>query len=92
MHAYETGKPAYFATPPVNLIRSYQQSLTEITRDPKLSLEERFKAHIRAADHVRNTAKELGLKLVPENSHNTANGMTAVGPYHWSVCRPLNYI
>lgn len=83
MQAYEAGKPSYFATPPVNLICSYRQSLIEILRDPKLSLEERFKAHIHAADRVRNTAKELGLTLVPADPHNAANGMTAVSSCSW---------
>ncbi|GJE91136.1 alanine--glyoxylate aminotransferase family protein [Phanerochaete sordida] len=78
MHAYEAGKPSYFATPPTNLIVSYRQALLEITKDPKLTLEDRFKAHIHAADRIRNTAKELGLKLVPADAHNTANGMTAI--------------
>ena len=32
MNAYETGKPMYFATPPVNLIRAYYTSLKQITQ------------------------------------------------------------
>lgn len=78
MQAYEAGKPSYFATPPTNLIVSYRQALLEILRNPKLSLEERFKAHIEAAERIRNTAKELGLSLVPSDPHTTANGLTAI--------------
>ena len=85
MHAYEQGKAAYFATPPTNLIVAYRQSLLEILKNPKLTLEDRFRAHIHAADRIRNTAKELGLSLVPSDPHNTANGMTAVGAQRRSL-------
>ena len=80
MQAYEAGKPAYFATPPVNLIRAYRESLLQITRDPVISLEQRFQLHREAAVRIRTAAKELGLKLVPADTYFTANGMTAVGP------------
>lgn len=78
MQAYEAGKPAYFATPPVNLIRAYQVSLTQITKSPTISLQDRFELHRKAALRVRHAATELGLKLVPVDAHHTANGMTAV--------------
>jgi hypothetical protein len=80
MQAYEAGKPAYFATPPVNLIRAYHQSLLQITRDSSIPLEQRFQLHREAAIRVRTAAKDLGLKLVPTDAYFTANGMTAVGP------------
>lgn len=77
MKAYETGAPAYFATPPVNLIRAFHASLTEITRGVP-SLEERFQLHREAAKRIRDAAAELNLKLVPADPECTANGMTAV--------------
>ena len=80
MEAYEAGKPAYFATPPVNLIRAYRESLIQITRNPAVSLQQRFQLHREAAVKVRTTVKDMGLKLVPTDSYFTANGMTAVGP------------
>lgn len=78
MQAYEAGKPAYFATPPVNLIRSYQTSLLQITKSPTISLQDRFELHRKTAQRVRQAAAELGLKLVPADPYYTANGMTAI--------------
>lgn len=77
MKAYESGAPAYFATPPVNLIRAFHASLKQIVRGVP-SLEDRFKLHHEAALRVREGAADLGLKLVPVEPKNTANGMTAV--------------
>ena len=77
MKAYENGTPAYFATPPVNLIRAFHASLKQITKGTP-SLEDRFKLHREAAKRVRNAAAEMGLKLVPTDLKYTANGMTAV--------------
>ncbi len=77
MKAYESGAPAYFATPPVNLIRAFHASLTQITKHEP-SLEQRFQLHRDAAQRVRNAAAELGLALVPTDAKYTANGMTAV--------------
>lgn len=86
MQAYEAGKPAYFATPPVNLIRAYQASLIQITKSPKISLQDRFQLHREAAQRVRTAAADLGLKLVPVDPYHTANGMTAVRAS--PVCAP----
>ncbi|KAF7797185.1 hypothetical protein EIP86_008377 [Pleurotus ostreatoroseus] len=77
MKAYENGTPAYFATPPVNLIRAFHASLTQITRREP-SLEKRFQLHREAAQRVRSAAAELGLALVPTDLKYTANGMTAI--------------
>lgn len=77
MKAYEEGKPAYFATPPVNLIRAYHTSLKQITQS-SVSLEERFKLHREAAERIRQAAVDLGLKLVPVDPYFTANGLSAV--------------
>ena len=77
MKAYENGAPAYFATPPVNLIRAFHASLTQITRREP-SLEKRLQLHREAAQRVRSAAAELGLALVPTDLKYTANGMTAV--------------
>ena len=79
MKAYEAGTPAYFATPPVNLIRAYHASLTQILRS-SVSLQERLQLHKEAAQRVRQAAKDLGLKLVPTDEYYTANGLSAVRP------------
>ena len=84
MKAYENGTPAYFATPPVNLIRAFHASLTQITKGVP-SLEERFQLHREAAQRVRKAASDLGLKLVPTDPKYTANGMTAVRKVKFKV-------
>ncbi|KAK7056205.1 hypothetical protein VNI00_002757 [Paramarasmius palmivorus] len=77
MKAYENGNPAYFATPPVNLIYAYQASLKSIT-ESSVSLEERFKLHREASKKVKAAAQELGFKQVPLDPDFAANGMTAL--------------
>ncbi|KAI0705140.1 PLP-dependent transferase, partial [Cytidiella melzeri] len=77
MKAYEAGTPAYFATPPVNLIRAYHASLTQILRS-NISLQERFELHREAAQRIRQAAVDLGLKLVPVDQNFTANGLSAI--------------
>ncbi|KAK0550477.1 hypothetical protein OC845_002627 [Tilletia horrida] len=79
MKAYEAGSPAYFATPPVNLIYALNQSLKTITSG-KVSLEDRFKKHIEVSDKIKNFVKSnLGLEqLVADGVKDGAHGMTAV--------------
>ncbi|KAJ7623445.1 pyridoxal phosphate-dependent transferase [Roridomyces roridus] len=77
MKAYESGKAAYFATPPVNLVYAYHASLTRITKEAP-SLEERFKLHRAASKEVKDTAAELGLKQLPLDPAYAATGMTAL--------------
>lgn len=77
MKAYESGKAAYFATPPVNLIYAYHASLSQITKKAP-SLEERFKLHSAASERIKSTAAELGLKQLPLDPAFAAKGMTAL--------------
>jgi alanine-glyoxylate transaminase/serine-glyoxylate transaminase/serine-pyruvate transaminase len=77
MKAYENGTPAYFATPPVNLIYAFYESLTQITKASP-SLEDRFKLHREASQRFKRAAAELGLKQLPLDPAYAANGMTAV--------------
>ncbi|KAJ8694847.1 hypothetical protein PTI98_007487 [Pleurotus ostreatus] len=77
MRAYETGTPAYFATPPVNLIYAYHASLRQITRSSP-AFEERIRIHRQVSARVKAIASQLGLKQVPSDSAHAANGMTAV--------------
>ena len=88
MKAYEAGTPAYFATPPVNLIRAYHASLKQIAQS-SISLEQRFELHRAAAQRVRDAATSLGLTLVPVDPGCTANGMTAVRLPLIRLPRPL---
>jgi alanine-glyoxylate transaminase/serine-glyoxylate transaminase/serine-pyruvate transaminase len=77
MKAYESGKAAYFATPPVNLIYAFHESLRQITKASP-SLEERFRLHREASQRVKSIAEEIGLRQVPTDPAHAANGMTAV--------------
>jgi alanine-glyoxylate transaminase/serine-glyoxylate transaminase/serine-pyruvate transaminase len=77
MKAYESGNVAYFATPPVNLIYAFHESLSQITKASP-SLEERFKIHREASHRIKSAASEVGLRQLPTGSAHAANGMTAV--------------
>ncbi|KAH0582977.1 hypothetical protein H2248_010870 [Termitomyces sp. 'cryptogamus'] len=77
MKAYEAGSPAYFATPPVNLIQSYLASLKQMTRAGP-SLEERFRQHREASKRIKDAATELGLKQIALDPAFAANGMTTL--------------
>lgn len=85
MKAYESGSAAYFATPPVNLIYAFRESLRQITQ-ASLSLEERLKLHREASQRIKSAAAEAGLQQLPTNSAYAANGMTAVRlpPLPWN--------
>ncbi|KAK0446671.1 PLP-dependent transferase [Armillaria borealis] len=74
MRAYDSGSPAYFATPPVNMVYAYHASLKQIT----VGLEERFRAHQRASERIKAVAKQLGYTQIPKRPSIAANGMTAI--------------
>ena len=74
MRAYDSGSPAYFATPPVNMVYAYHASLKQIT----VGLEERFRAHQRASERIKAVAEQLGYTQIPKRPSIAANGMTAV--------------
>ncbi|KAN0121203.1 Pyridoxal phosphate-dependent transferase [Russula decolorans] len=77
MKAYEGGSAAYFATPPVNLIRAYHESLLQITKTSP-SLDERLKRHRETSNRIMAAAAELGLAQLPLRPEISANGMTAL--------------
>lgn len=77
MKAYESGSAAYFATPSVNLIYAYRESLVQLTKG-SLSLDDRFRLHGEASKQIKAAAHALGLKEVPLDPAAAANGMTAV--------------
>ncbi|KAL7422043.1 hypothetical protein Q5752_003816 [Cryptotrichosporon argae] len=77
MRAYEEGRAAYFATPPVQLIYALHTALTQITTGSP-TLEERFAAHRVASAKVKDALAGLGLGFVPLARDIAANGMTAV--------------
>ncbi|KAF5373320.1 hypothetical protein D9615_007421 [Tricholomella constricta] len=77
MTAYGNDNPAYFGTPPVNLIQAYHASLTQITNSIP-SLDERFRLHKQVSQRIKALASQLGLAQLPQDPAHAANGMTAV--------------
>lgn len=75
MQAYEARKPAYFATPAVQLIYALHASLKAITSQP---MEVRFEKHRAVAAKFRSDIRQLGLKTVAQSEEYAANGMTAI--------------
>lgn len=75
MQAYESLKPAYFATPSPQLVHALHTSLTQILSRP---LTERFAAHKAASQKVKNAVASLGLKQIASDPANQANGMTTI--------------
>jgi alanine-glyoxylate transaminase / serine-glyoxylate transaminase / serine-pyruvate transaminase len=75
MEAYEAGKPAYFATPPVNLVCALDVSLGQILRE---GMEARFARHRRMARSFRAAWRALGLKMLPVSEAVTAHTLSAL--------------
>ncbi|WP_047854462.1 pyridoxal-phosphate-dependent aminotransferase family protein [Archangium gephyra] len=75
MEAYEAGRAAYFATPPVNLVYALEVSLGQILRE---GMEARFARHRRMAQAFRAGWRALGLKTLPVNEAVTANTLSAL--------------
>ncbi|KAG6813851.1 hypothetical protein H0H92_006795 [Tricholoma furcatifolium] len=77
MKAYDSKTAAYFATPPVNLVRAYHASLTQMTKQSP-SLDERYRIHKQVSRRIKALAQQLGFSQVPNDSEHAANGMTAL--------------
>lgn len=75
MKAYESGSPAYFATPAVQTITALKVSLDEILSE---SLEKRFAKHEQISTQFKNNLGKLGLKILPVNEKVAAHGLSAV--------------
>lgn len=75
MEAYEAGRAAYFATPPVNLVYALEVSLGQILRE---GMEARFARHRRMAQAFRAGWRALGLKMLPESESVAANTLSAL--------------
>lgn len=76
MKAYESGNPAYFATPPIQLIHALRQSLREIL-SVEGGVETRILKHHESSEKFKNNLNSIGLKLVPEREV-AANGLSAI--------------
>jgi alanine-glyoxylate transaminase / serine-glyoxylate transaminase / serine-pyruvate transaminase len=75
MQAYESRKPAYFATPAVNLIWALNVSLKGILAE---GMDVRFARHKKLSDAFKAGISALGLKQVPVRSEAYANTLSGV--------------
>ena len=75
MQAYEARKPAYFATPPTNLVQALAVSLKEIL---EAGIEARWAAHARAARALNAAWEHLGLSHVPQRAEHRAWTLSAL--------------
>jgi alanine-glyoxylate transaminase/serine-glyoxylate transaminase/serine-pyruvate transaminase len=76
MEAYIARKPAYFGTPPVNLIYALHESLRQILTE---GMNARVARHKKLSDAFKAGIAALGLKQVPASADIAATTMTA--PY-----------
>jgi alanine-glyoxylate transaminase/serine-glyoxylate transaminase/serine-pyruvate transaminase len=75
MQAYEARKPAYFATPPTNLVLALAVGLSEILAE---GMEARFALHRRGARAIGAAWDVLGLRHVATRSENLAHTLSAL--------------
>jgi alanine-glyoxylate transaminase/serine-glyoxylate transaminase/serine-pyruvate transaminase len=75
MQGYEARKPAYFATPPVNLVAALDVSLGQLLAE---GMEARFARHQRIADAFRAGLRALGLGWLPARDALAANTLSAI--------------
>lgn len=75
MQAYLDRKPAYFATPAVNLINALKVSVDQICKE---GMEARWNRHQRLSDTFKAGAAALGLKQIPELPENQATTLTTL--------------
>ncbi len=87
MEAYEKRKPAYFGTPPVNLINALHVSLKKILAEGKPPRQLR---HRRVSMAFKDAMFALGLKQVPLTADIAANTMTA--PYFPETIKPADFL
>ncbi|MBA3530662.1 MAG: alanine--glyoxylate aminotransferase family protein [Ardenticatenales bacterium] len=75
MRAYEEGRPAYFATPPVNLINALSVSLQHILA---AGMEHVWSRHEQVADAFRAAWQAMGLQMLPARPEVAANTLSAL--------------
>lgn len=73
--AYEAEKPAYYATPAVNLIMALDVSLQQLVAE---TMPARIERHQVVAKTMRAAWKRLGLKLLAKSDALAANTLSAV--------------
>lgn len=75
MQAYLDRKPAYFATPPVNLLIALGESVKQITTE---GMESRWQRHQKLSEAFKAGITALGLKQIPTKMENRAFTLTTV--------------
>jgi alanine-glyoxylate transaminase/serine-glyoxylate transaminase/serine-pyruvate transaminase len=75
MRAYQARQPAYFATPPVNLIYALDESVRQMLAQ---GMEARFRWHTRVGSAFRAMAHALGLRSVPVSDAIAAPTLSAL--------------
>jgi alanine-glyoxylate transaminase/serine-glyoxylate transaminase/serine-pyruvate transaminase len=75
MEAYERGAPAYFATPPVNLILALDVSLGQIVAE---GIDARVARNGRLAAAFRAGCRALGLGMLPAGEEIAAQTLSAI--------------
>ena len=75
MEAYERGTPAYFATPPVNLILALDVSLGQIAAE---GIDARVARNGRLAAGFRAGCRALGLGMLPASEQVAAHTLSAI--------------
>src|SRR6056297_117049 len=74
MQAYANRKPAYFGTPPVNLILALETSLRIILEE---GMDRRFDRHRRIGRAFRAAIQAAGLEMIPASEEAAANTLSA---------------
>ena len=75
MRAYEERRPAYFSTPPTNLVLALAAALREIESE---GAARRIARHAHAAGALRAAWQELGLQPLPSRPDLAANTLSAL--------------
>lgn len=79
--AYESGRPAYFSTPPTSLVLALRAGLAELLEDadePAAAMATVCAAHEQAARALRAAWRALGLASVPVRAELEANTLSAL--------------
>jgi alanine-glyoxylate transaminase / serine-glyoxylate transaminase / serine-pyruvate transaminase len=75
MRAYEARRPAYYGTPPVNLIYALAESLRQILDE---GMEKRFARHRRLGGAFQSGIRALGLTMLPRRDDLLAHTLSAI--------------
>jgi alanine-glyoxylate transaminase/serine-glyoxylate transaminase/serine-pyruvate transaminase len=75
MQSYLDRKPAYFSTPPVNLVAALGESVHQIIAE---GMEARWSRHQKLSDAFKAGITALGLKQIPAKKENQAATLTTI--------------